>query len=112
MTKIINFPGLEFATPAIHATKQVGWDTLTKQQKLAATDPANANDIKVFGLEAFLAGDLKDDEDDNEDDDIFVTRDIERLIANNRYQDAYDLYVTDGVTGIPEDYDVFLAKYV
>ena len=72
-----------------------------------AVPPSGSDDlgpVKRFRLEALL--------EQPTDPNIHVTVEIERLISVKKYSKAYDLYMSDGIDDPPDDYDVFLAKYI
>jgi len=60
--------------------------------------------VERFGLEDFL---------ENRDvENTHTTVEIERLLANGKYQQAYDLYMLDNIQEIPDDFQEFLARHI
>jgi len=55
---------------------------------------------------------LEDLEPSDDTTDIFVTREIERLVSNGNYNQAYDLYLSDAIYDVPESFQEFVTSLV
>lgn len=108
MTKI--FDGLDFNTSSIHMT--FGLEALVPSSN---NQPENivqfpVPPVKRFGLEDVIEEQLS--ASTTETTDVFVIREIERLLDSGRHDAAYDLYLLDAVYDTPETFQEFIASYL
>ena len=105
---IKQIPGLDFDTPSMHMT--FGIERYIPSSDESET-PANVKQFPLgpvtrFGLEDFI----EDTATTNELTDVFVTREIERLVATGNYNAAYELYLSDGINDVPESFQEFMTS--
>jgi len=60
---------------------------------------------KPLGLETFLSN-------RDEPENLYMTREIERLISAGRYEDAFEAYQQDTIDEVPADYQEFLDRHI
>ena len=96
--------GLQFDTPNLHVSSEIEKLLPEYEQPHATSNADHLPPIKRFLLEDLLNQPV--------DESIYVTREIERLVANHKYQSAYDLYLSDVVTDTPESFQEFMSRYV
>lgn len=104
MTKQI--PGQNTETPATQMT--FGIERLVPESDRTAKQ----TNVTAFPLQAVSRFAMEDMSPSDDVTDIFVTREIERLVSNGSYNQAYDLYLSDAIYDVPESFREFLNSLI
>ena len=101
---IKNIPGQGIETPAMTFGIERYVPDSSKTPTTSNVSHFPSLPVKRFGLEDLL--------DQNVEDDIFVTREIERLVSNGHFNAAYELYLSDSIYDVPESFQEFINSQI
>jgi len=103
---IKQIPGQTIETPATQMT--FGIERFVPESS-RTEKPTN---VSAFPLQPVTRFGLEDMSPSDDTTDIFVTREIERLVSNGNYNKAYDLYLSDAIYDVPESFQEFLNSLI
>ena len=76
------------------------------------TENSTTENKPTFLLEEYLSNHIKNLKLKSEDGQYENIREIERLVAIGKLNEAFDLYESDGYADEPHDFDEFVASYI